>query len=287
MPPIMRVIEQKRLDLTPKGKRLADFVVSNPGKAVFMNVRELAETCHVSEATVVRFVGQLGYGGYSPFIQALRDLLDTELNLIDRLDLTDKRGPGADRFQWVVFEEIDNLKQLLESMDLKKIDRVVEMLYLNPSVFVVGSRLSYTLAYYLGWSLTKIRTNALTLKGSDSTTLDTLTFAPENSLVVAIATTRYPNDLIRIGKFSKRLNHRLVVLTDSPACPLIPFADESLVAPLKNIPFIGSPTAIGCLINFIIQELAAKKGPSLKPHQRRLEKTYRENDVLFNMKVET
>jgi DNA-binding MurR/RpiR family transcriptional regulator len=287
MPPIMRVIEQKRLDLTPKGKRLADFVVSNPGKAVFMTVRELAETCHVSEATVVRFVGQLGYSGYSPFIQALKDLLDTELNLIDRLDLTDKRGPGADRFQRVVFEEIDNLKLLLESMDLTKIDRVVEMLYLNPSVFVVGSRLSYTLAYYLGWSLTKIRTNALTLKGSDSTTLDMLTFAPENSLVVAIATTRYPNDLIRIGKFSKRLNHRLVVLTDSSACPLIPFADESLVAPLKNIPFIGSPTAIGCLINFIIQELAAKKGPSLKPHQQKLEKTYRENDVLFNMKVET
>ena len=280
----MRVIEKKRLDLTPKGNLLADFVVSNPGKVVFMTTKEYSKACHVSEATVVRFVGQLGYDGYSNFIQALRDLLDTELNLIDRLDLADIKGPGADRFQRVVFEEIDNLKQLLESMDLKKIDSVVERLHSSPSIIVIGSRLSFTLAYYFGWSLTKIKSNIQILKGSDSTTLDTLTFAPEHSLVIIIATTRYPNELIRIGKFVQRLNHRLIVLTDSSTCPLIQFADESLVAPLRNIPFIGSPTAIGCLINFIIQELAAKKGPKLKNHQQKLEKTYWENDVLFNMK---
>jgi len=281
---IMKVIEKKRLDLTPKGKLLADFVVSNPGKVVFMTTKEYSKACHVSEATVVRFVGQLGYDGYSNFIQALRDLLDTELNLIDRLDLADIKGPGADRFQRVVFEEIDNLKQLLESMDLKKIDSVVERLHSSPSIIVIGSRLSFTLSYYFGWSLTKIKTNIQILKGSDSTTLDTLTFAPENSLVIIIATTRYPNELIRIGKFVQRLNHRLIVLTDSSTCPLIQFADESLVAPLRNIPFIGSPTALGCLINFIIQELAAKKGPELKNHQQKLEQTYWENDVLFNMK---
>ena len=281
---IMKVIEQKHMDLTPKGKLLADFVVSNPGKVVFMTTKEYSKACHVSEATVVRFVGQLGYGGYSNFIQALRDLLDTELNLIDRLDLADIKGPGADRFQRVVFEEIDNLKQLLVSMDLKKIDSVVERLHSSPSIIVIGSRLSFTLSYYFGWSLTKIKTNIQILKGSDSTTLDTLTFAPENSLVIIIATTRYPNELIRIGKFVQRLNHRLIVLTDSSTCPLIQFADESLVAPLRNIPFIGSPTALGCLINFIIQELAAKKGPELKNHQQKLEQTYWENDVLFNMK---
>jgi DNA-binding MurR/RpiR family transcriptional regulator len=283
---IMKVIEQKRMDLTPKGRQLADFVVSGPGKVVFMTTKELSEACRVSEATVVRFVGQLGYDGYSSFIQALRDLLDTELNLIDRLDLTDTKGPGGNRFQRVVFGEIDNLKQLLESMDLKKVDSVIEWLHKSPSVTVIGSRLSFTLAYYLGWSLTKIRTHVHTLKGSDSTAFDTLTFAPENSLVIIIATTRYPNELIRIGKFVRRLNHRLIVLTDSSTCPLIQFADESLVAPLRNIPFIGSPTALGCLINFIIQELAARKGGELTIHQRKLEQTYWENDVLFNTKNE-
>lgn len=117
MQSIMKAIEKKRMYLTPKGRLLADFVVSNPGKVVFMTTRELSEGCNVSDATVVRFVGQLGYNGYSDFIQGLRDFLDTKLNLIDRLDLTDSKCPGANCFHRVVFEEIDNLKQLLENND--------------------------------------------------------------------------------------------------------------------------------------------------------------------------
>ncbi len=284
---IMKTIEKKRANLTPKGRQLADFVVSNPGKVVFMTTKELSETCQVSEATVVRFVDQLGYGGYSHFIQALRDLLDTELNLIDRLDLTDIKGPGGTRFQRVVFEEINNLKRLLKSIDLRQVDSIVERLHTSPAVTVIGSRLSYTLAYYLGWSLTKIRPNIQILKGSDSTVLDALTFAPPKNLVIIIATTRYPNELIRIGKFVRRLGHRLIVLADSTACPLIRVADQSLVIPLTNIPFIGSPTALGCLINFIVQELATKKGAALKQHQGKLEQTYRDNDVLYNLTIKT
>jgi hypothetical protein len=59
--------------LTPKGKILGSYIIQNPRKAVFMTTKELSEACGVSEATVVRFVGQLGYGGYGQFLQALRD----------------------------------------------------------------------------------------------------------------------------------------------------------------------------------------------------------------------
>ena len=59
--------------LTPKARILADYIVNHPRKAVFMTTKELAQACQVSEATVVRFVSQLGYEGYGAFQQALRD----------------------------------------------------------------------------------------------------------------------------------------------------------------------------------------------------------------------
>ena len=71
---------------------------------------------------------------------------------------------------------------------------------------MAGSRLSYTFAYYLGWSLTKVRRGVQILKGSDSTTIDWLTNAPDDSLVVVITTSRYPNELIRVGKVARRLH---------------------------------------------------------------------------------
>ena len=60
----------------------------------------------------------------------------------------------------------------------------------------------------------------------------------------------------------------------------------SLVVPTKNIPFIGSPTTISCIINYLVQELASRDGQRLEMHQDTLEQVYRENDVLFNLHKE-
>ena len=79
-----KIIDKHYPQLTVKGKLLAEFVLSNPDKAVFMTTRKLAAAVNASEATVVRFVRQLEYGSYALFIKALREHIDIELTLIDR-----------------------------------------------------------------------------------------------------------------------------------------------------------------------------------------------------------
>ena len=54
------IIDEKFEGLAAKGKLLAQFVLSHPDKAVFMTTRQLAAAVGASEATVVRFVRQLG-----------------------------------------------------------------------------------------------------------------------------------------------------------------------------------------------------------------------------------
>lgn len=281
---LLQRLSANRADLTPKARVIADYILNNPRKVIFMTTKELARAARVSEATVVRFVNQLGYRGYGDFLQELRDIIDTELTLIDRVGLTDMKAPESERFRRVVYSEIDNLKQLHETLAQDEVNRAVDLLHSSSAVYVVGSRLSYTFAYYLGWSLTKIRTRVQIMRGSDSTCIDFLTIAPADSLVVIFATTRYPNELIRLGKLAKRLALTLLVITDGALCPLIPFADLSIVAPSRHIPLIGSPTTLACLINFFVVELAARRGADLQAHQERLEKVYLENDVLFNLR---
>ena len=282
--PFIDKITAKLDDLTPKGRILGAYIISEPRKAVFMTTKELAEACEVSEATVVRFVSGIGYDRYSDFQQALRDFVDTELTLLERLDITDMQAPGAVRFRQTVTEEIDNLQQLYNALDVKTMETVVDVLNHRVPVHVIGSRLSYTMAYYMGWAMTKVRGNIRILKGSDRTTIDWLTIAPAESVTVIVATSRYPNELIRLGKLVKRLGQTLVVITDSATCPVLQFADHQLVAASKHIPYLGSPTPMSCLINFLVHELASRQGDALKEHQAMLEQSYWENDVLFNVK---
>lgn len=284
---LMQKIQAHRAALTPKGRMLSEQIIANPRKVVFMSIRDFAEYCGVSEATVVRFVGQLGFKGYNDFQQALREVVDVELTLLERLDFTDINAPGGELFNRLVHEEIENLKRLHETMDLNAADRVVNMLWQKRDVYVIGSRLSYTFAYYLGWSLGKVRPGVQILRGSDTTTIDQLTIAPPGLLAVLLATTRYPNDLLRLAKVVRRLDHTLVVIADGSNCPLIQFAHESLVVPPSNIPFISNPSALSCLINFLVQQLASMlQGDELTAHQSKLEHCFLENDLLFNLTIE-
>ncbi len=285
--PTLQSIAKQRPFLTPKGRVLADFVLKNPRKAVFMTTRNLAKTCQVSEATVVRFVNRLGYQGYGSFQQALRDFVDTELTLLDRTDLSGIKEPAMDRLGRVIFEEMENLKSFYETGDRDVLNNAVTYLEESASVYVIGSRLSYTFAYYLGWSLTKVRSNVHIIKGSDSTSIDWLTIAPPDSLVVIIATSRYPNELIKLGKTVRRLNLPLLLIADGSLCPLTQFSHLSLIAPTRNIPFIGNPTTISCIINYLVMELASRDNNRLKAHHEKLEQAYLENDILFNLQKET
>ena len=275
-------IEAKEPELTPKGKKLARFILENPTKAVFLATRDLADKAGVSEATVVRFVRQIGYTTYSEFKNELRKHIDSELTLMERKEMTisDTEQNGLEQ---TVAREIDNLKALLESIDRDQAGKIVELLSSPASVYIVGSRLSYHAAYYMGWAMTKIRKDVNILKGSDRTSLDWLTVAREESVVVIVAISRYPNELIRVGKYAKQLGMKLVVIADSMACPLIQFSHYHLITRPKTIPFYESSSSMLCLIIHLLNEVIIKKGNDVQTHQEKLEKAYRENDILFNL----
>ena len=285
-PTLEKVIKATSPQMTPKNKILADYVMSNPQKAVFMTTRQLAAASGVSEATVVRFVRQLGYETYAVFIRQLRNHIDTGLTLMERSRITIESKDGEhNAFTRVVEQEIENLSFLGKNLDMDEADKIITRLSEASRVLVIGSRLSYSLANYMGWTMTKIRQDISILKGSDRTAIDWLAIAPENTAVVIVATSRYPNELIRIGKMARRQGHTLIVLTDSSSCPLLQFSDHSLTAPMLSIPFLGSITSLSCLINYLVHALAKQRGEDLNKHQEKLEQAYLENDILFNLET--
>ncbi len=278
-----KVVDAHYSELTVKGKKLAEFVLSKPDKAVFMTTRKLAAAVGVSEATVVRFVRQLNYKSYAMFITALKELIDTQLTLIERSRLASSVVRSEDaEFERIINEDIENIRAMSKNIDFAEVKKIRKILKESDEINVIGSRLSFAPAYYMGWTLAKIRKNVNIFNGSDRTTIDRLIFASPKSAVVLIATSRYPNELVRMGKLAKRYKLKLILLTDSSSCPLIQFSDHVLIAPLKTIPFLGSPSSLISLINYLVHTQTSVMGSALKDHQEKLEQAYLENDILFS-----
>ena len=280
-PTLLERIEKLRKRLSPKNKVLADYVLSHPRKAVFLRTRELASACGTSDATVIRFTHLLGYRGYPEFIQALRDLVDHQVTIMDRVDLIEKDALAGDKYSQVLLQEIDNLRYFYESLNPMEIDQAVQRLMKAPRIDIIGARLSYSYAYYLGWSLGKLRRQVRSHDGCNSWTIDHITQLPPASLVMMVATSRYPNVLMHLAQLCQRLGHKLLLIADSKGCPMIPYADQVLVAPFKRFPLFNSPSTLAALINCLIIGLVTKMGKELREHQEMLEQMYRENEIFF------
>lgn len=62
-------------------KKIADWLLQNPGGLIPLSITELAEQCGCGEATIVRFARRLGFGGYQELkISLAQEEGRTELN---------------------------------------------------------------------------------------------------------------------------------------------------------------------------------------------------------------
>ena len=68
---LLNKIDKNYEQMSKGQKLLADYILKNYDKAVFLTAAKLGKVVGVSESTVVRFATQLGYQGYPGFQKAL------------------------------------------------------------------------------------------------------------------------------------------------------------------------------------------------------------------------
>ena len=71
---------ESRLPEFSKGKQqIALYILSNPNEAAFQTASQIGKAVNISESTVVRFAGDLGYKGFPPFQKALQQVVKSLL----------------------------------------------------------------------------------------------------------------------------------------------------------------------------------------------------------------
>src|SRR5262245_3974499 len=115
-------IDERRNELTPAERRIADVVLSHPQAVAFGTVADVARRADTSGATVVRFARKLCYTGFSAWQEEVQD------------ELTHRLRPAAERIRErqpsevvtnTMSVELDNVQGTLESVDRQAFNNVV------------------------------------------------------------------------------------------------------------------------------------------------------------------
>lgn len=272
---------ESEMESMSKGRRsIAAYILENYDKAIFMTAAALGKKVGVSESTVVRFAMHLGFDGYPKLQRALQGIVKNKLTTLQRIDITNNYLKGGDVVQSVMNLDISRIRATIDNIDRNEFDRAVELLSSAETVYVLGTRSTYSLSQFITFYFNYIfdRVKCVTGNSADSV-FDQLFKISKKDVFIAIGFPRYSMTTIKAARFAKEKNASVIAITDMNDSPLGEISDISLVAASSAISFMDSLVAPLSLINALIVALAMKRKDEIPGTLEELEKIWKEYEV--------
>ena len=263
--------------LTPSQKKVASCLHNNINEAFLLNSFQIAKKANVSEATVTRFIHNLGFSGFSEFKKEIAQRVVKDFSTTKRLtDSAESMESPGSIFAEILNGDIENIRTVRATISDQLFEEAVKKLCSARSIYVLGLRSSYALAFYFAFNLRfflkKVR---LLTPGIGDMPEQVLGVKKDDALMV-ISFRRYTRESFDIAEKIKKKETPVIAITNSELSPIAKLADVSLIASTKIPTYIESYAAPMSLINALITSIALRKKNKALSALNKLENTFEE-----------
>lgn len=268
---------ENRLDKLSSGQvDAARFILKNPGEAAFLTASQIGSRAGVSESTVIRLAGALGYSGFPELKSAVQKHLMEHLSTLERYK--DYENAAEEDF----LERIAESAQKTISLTRWQVDRAAikdlsSRIITSPAIFIFGQKSSYSLAFYLSYYLSWFLPNTHLL--DSHLAFERIAGTGKNTLAIGISFPRFSgwtNDLLN---FAREEGIHTAAITSDFNSPLSEVSDCVVSVPWNPISFIDSFTAPLCVINAVILTVAHEMGEHTNLQLEKLERVWEEKGI--------
>lgn len=272
---IVLQIQSTYNQLTRTEKKVADYVLQNKNKVLYMSITDLADACKVGDTSVYRFCRTLGLDGYQQFKMKLSISLP-EHELLDEED-EEKEESTASR---IMESHMNAIRESYLLLSPEKLDRLVEMIDESEKVYFFGIGDSLLTAEEARNKFLRITSKVVCLTDPHMQSM-AASMATERDLIVIISYSGSTKDNIHVAKIAKRAGAKIACITHYKKSPLTAYSDVTLLCGAEEAPLEGGSMSAKMgqlyLIDLLYQEYYA----------RNYEKSRKNNKVTSSAVVET
>lgn len=254
MSEILKVIEQNADQLSSKQKDLAEYILRNKEKVVFMTSTELAKLTSTSDATINRFVKALGFSGYVDFQKTLQVEIQKDITTLDRFSINVKTS-SIDQIDKTFIRELRIINRAINDLVPEKVNNFLDMINKCSNVYIFGDRASVSLRNYMSYSLGKIFPSVTEVTYWDEKIYKNIKFN-EKPLCILFSFPRYPRLINKIAKDLHKENIDIVSFTDNPITEVAKLSKLAFIISFEMVTFIDPYAACMCLIHGLINMIA-------------------------------
>lgn len=244
-------IHEKRAELTDSEKRVARWLERNMDQMAFKPAVFIAQQCHVSESTVVRFARKLGFDSYPDMQSQVQTSVQQQLSLRQKLQKSRFSTTTDQVLNRVISTDIDNLQLSLQTISPQDFQAAISRLVTADHVGIVGLRASGGPATFLAFLLNLIRPRVRLIPNTSGDLLDhLLDFGPKDA-VVLISVAKPARKTLEAADYCARQGVPTIGITDCNHAPLAPFTDLCLKVGSQGV-FWESYTSVLSLCNALV-----------------------------------
>lgn len=240
----------QRHRLSPTQRQVVQSMLGMFPDVAFLSTSEIAEQTGVSQPTVTRLAGALGFAGFPEFRAALRDWV---LAGTPSSALPDRHSGAA-----AVEQERANLAGLPRVIGGDRMASAVRLLAGSAPLGVLGLRASAALADYFGYFARRVLPAIRVCTDGASVGDAVLELHQEGgSALLVFAMPRYPAGTVAALRQARGLGLATVVIADSALVPFAGDCDVLLVAPVGTGLLFDSHAAVVVLAISLLDAVAA------------------------------
>lgn len=271
---IYKLIQEVYSNLSENQLIVADYIMNNTEKVMFMNVQEIAKQTNVSVASIVRFSQRIGFDGFTHLRNNLAEDFQNQIAnnsifpLIENLD--------DDTLKSVANLEIKNINETVNQVDRKAFNKAANLINKSELIYCAGLGVSNILADLMSYQLNLIGVQSTVFRKGPLTFLEQAINIKKNNVLVLFSFLPHHKETIELAQYAASKSIKVISYTNSYASPITNFSEVVIPVKTENMLFTNSVSSITMLINALATEVAIK-------NKSRAEKTLERLNEIFGM----
>jgi DNA-binding MurR/RpiR family transcriptional regulator len=232
---------------TKAERKVADFVLQNPKKVLFMSITDLADICSVGDTSVFRFCKTLHLQGYQEFKMQLSLSIggggdeddDSQPEAIGRINQTDTLDTLTRK---VLQTNLSALNETYELLDMEILSKAVDLLLQAARIHFFGVGSSLITAMDAMNKFLRITPSVSCVADSHMQAMAASLMAPED-IAVIISYSGSTKDTIQVAQAAKKAGAKIITITRFAKSPLTSHSDLTILCGSNEGPLQGGSTS--------------------------------------------
>lgn len=272
---ILEMINLKIDSMSKQQKNLASYIVEHYDDVAYMKLQELSQNTGVSEATILRFISELGFEGFHSFRNTLEEEMKSKLTSVQRLNISERYQDDAHAIHNIIETDIENLKETKNALDEESFAKAIDAVLNARKIYLMGLRSSAPLSSFMYYYMSRLFDEVKHISGtSTNEVFEQILPISSEDVMIGISFPRYSQRTINSIEYAKKKGAKVIVITDKDNTQLTANADIKLLAKYSMASFVDSLTAPLSLINAFLVTLGMHRKEHIKDNFAALEELW-------------